>query len=123
MAVDAYFESPEQVAALVLVAPAIFAPILRSKASEKRETETEIPERGSTENNLKNPFFTIWNILGKLLGFVAQVSMKIVQGIKDIVGALYRVILTVVLRSALGRFLVCRNLYLLFLLRNFGKRM
>ncbi|CAA6661894.1 unnamed protein product [Spirodela intermedia] len=96
VAVDTYFEYPERIAALILVAPAIFAPLFGDKARKGR----------STTDNQRNHFIVIWNLLCRLVGLIVQTAMHVIKGMKDMLGSIYRNILLAVLRSSLSIILV-----------------
>ncbi|KAF3774918.1 putative hydrolase [Nymphaea thermarum] len=61
VAVDAYFEEPERVAALILVAPAIVAPLLSSNSnkSEPSEREGDMENRGSVWDDKEHMIYTV----------------------------------------------------------------
>ncbi|XP_078445305.1 alpha/beta-Hydrolases superfamily protein [Wolffia australiana] len=107
VAVDAYFESPERVAALILVAPAIFAPVVQSRERKDVGGETKNGERKEDGGERHwNVFSVVGNLLSRFSGFIVEAARKAFKVIKDLIGYLYRVILTAILRSALCRFLV-----------------
>lgn len=108
MAVDAYFESPERVAALILVAPAIVAPFFGHDASKgsQKGNAAQSEGGGSTADNQRNQFIMIWNLLCRLVGFIVQTAMHVIKGMKDMLGSIYRNILSAVLRSSLSIILV-----------------
>ncbi|XP_062180775.1 uncharacterized protein LOC133885136 isoform X2 [Phragmites australis] len=106
VAVDAYFEVPERVAALVLVAPAIFAPrkgLKESSLGEQKEQKQNVP---SDENSPPNPFARIWGRFLELCKNIAGIVLKMITAIRDVVRSLYVKALVAVLRSSLGVMLV-----------------
>ncbi|CAH9121586.1 unnamed protein product [Cuscuta epithymum] len=106
VAVEAYFEAPERVAALILVAPAIFAPFTSPKQGRNgRKSHTENGNSDSSRNK-KNVFGKIFTILSKFTKYVAQAISGIVKGTGKIMNSLYRKALAALLRSAVGLLLV-----------------
>lgn len=105
VAVDAYFEAPEQVAALVLVAPAIFAPRKGVKDSPTGEQEGQKQNVPDDENSL-NLFARIWGGFLKLCKHIAGLVSMLIMGLKDIFRSLYVKALVAFLRSSLGAMLV-----------------
>ncbi|CAA7398264.1 unnamed protein product [Spirodela intermedia] len=108
VAVDTYFEYPERIAALILVAPAIFAPLFGDKARKgsQKGKAAQSEDRGSTTDNQRNHFIVIWNLLCRLVGLIVQTAMHVIKGMKDMLGSIYRNILLAVLRSSLSIILV-----------------
>ncbi|TVU16916.1 hypothetical protein EJB05_32919, partial [Eragrostis curvula] len=106
VAVEAYFEAPERVAALVLVAPAIFAPRkgVKKSGSEEQEAQTQ---KGSTDENSPQSLFTkIWGGFLQLCMRIAGLVSKMVTSILDVVRSLYLKALVAFLRSTLGEMLI-----------------
>ncbi|KAF8725505.1 hypothetical protein HU200_020034 [Digitaria exilis] len=106
VAVDTYFEAPERVAALVLVAPAIFAPRKGVKDSATGEQEGQKQNVPNDESSPPNLFAGIWGGFLKLWKHIAGLVSKLIMGIKDIFRALYVKALVAFLRSSLGAMLV-----------------
>lgn len=109
VAVEAYFEAPEKIAALILVAPAILAPlnlgpVAKDNSSGKRnQTEGEDLEVKSKENW----FTTVFSILSKVSQYLGQAIMRLVRRMGDMIKSLYKKALSAFLRSAIGIMLVC----------------
>ncbi|EPS72371.1 hypothetical protein M569_02381, partial [Genlisea aurea] len=91
VALEAYFEAPERVAALILVAPAIFAPLMR-KNPQKQSPVVE------GDSSLLNPFSRLLHVLSKAATNVAAATANVARGIKSV----YKKTLATILRSALG---------------------
>jgi len=106
VAVDAYFEAPERVAALVLVAPAIFAPRKGVKDSETGEQEGRKQTVPNDENSPLNLFARIWGRFVALCKHIAGLVSKMIMAIRGVVQALYVKALVAFLRSSLGAMLV-----------------
>ena len=106
VAVDAYFEAPERVAALVLVAPAIFAPRKGVKDSETGEQEGRKQTVPNDENSPLNLFASIWGGFLALCKHIAGLVSKMIMAIRGVVQALYVKALVAFLRSSLGAMLV-----------------
>ncbi|OMO89949.1 hypothetical protein COLO4_19495 [Corchorus olitorius] len=108
VAVDAYFEAPERIAALILVAPAILAPRAIPKVSEGNRSERSNQTKGdsSDSNNLGKPLFRLLEILFKFTKFVTEAIMRMIKGMAGVIDSLYKRALSSVLRSAFGVMLV-----------------
>ncbi|KAI5346741.1 hypothetical protein L3X38_014620 [Prunus dulcis] len=108
VAVDAYYKAPERVAAMILVAPAIFAPrtikkgVKGSQSGEDNQTE----EDSSNSINLGNPFIQLFRMLSKFAKFISQAIMLVVKGMVGMFSSLYKKFLSAVLRSAFAVMLV-----------------
>ncbi|PHT52940.1 hypothetical protein CQW23_07402 [Capsicum baccatum] len=94
VAVEAYFEAPERVAALILVAPAILAPLNSG------------PVVKDNPSGKKNWFTTIFSILSKLSQYIGQTITRLVKGMGDMITSIYKKALSAFLRSAIGIMLV-----------------
>ncbi|KAF7132115.1 hypothetical protein RHSIM_Rhsim09G0187300 [Rhododendron simsii] len=104
VAVDTYFEAPERVAALILVAPAILAPLnIRKVVKENQpERDTQRQEEISHSNIHGNPFIRLGNVLLEFFKYVAQAIMRLFKGMGVMVNYLYKKALSAILRSSLG---------------------
>ena len=101
VAVDAYFEAPERVAALILVAPAILAPrvIPKPKAVETKGDRSD-------SNNLGKPQFKLFEMLFKFTKYVTEAIMGMIKGMTDVLNSLYKKALSSILQSAFAVVLV-----------------
>ncbi|KAL4190079.1 hypothetical protein AMTRI_Chr08g168640 [Amborella trichopoda] len=108
VAVNTYFEAPERIAALILVAPAILAPLLPQKVVRKDQVGEEIQmvDDGFPSNNQENLFSWIGKILSKLCSYVANTLMRLLRGMMDMVSGLFRNVLCAILRSRFALALV-----------------
>ncbi|OEL35890.1 hypothetical protein BAE44_0003088 [Dichanthelium oligosanthes] len=106
VAVETYFEAPERVAALVLVAPAIFAPRKGVKDSATGEQEGEKQNVPNDENSPPNLFARIWGGFLELCKHIAGSVSKMIMAIREVVRSLYVKALVAFLRSSLGVMLV-----------------
>ncbi|KAJ6831683.1 uncharacterized protein M6B38_347930 [Iris pallida] len=109
VAVNAYFEAPEKVAALILVAPAIVAPlVLRAgeKTNDEKGKDIQIEDGGSNLADGENLFFRIWKGLRKLYMLIAGIALQILKRVRDIVSSLFSKVLCSLLRSAFAVMLV-----------------
>lgn len=109
VAVNTYFEAPEKVAALILVAPAIVSPLVFKKGERGygigEEKQTEGPDvKAESQDNL---FVRIWKGLQKLYQFVAGLVLHLLSRMIDVIRSICFKALTAVLRSAFGLMLVC----------------
>ncbi|KAJ3680968.1 hypothetical protein LUZ60_015457 [Juncus effusus] len=118
VAVSTYLEAPERIAALILIAPAIFAPIFtKNPKSDPNKNEAIKP---------KNPLVRVWRVFLKLnlaviawrvilkfwrvfLKFCMKIAGLVVSlwgKVRDMVGWVYKKVLGSLLRSALGVMLI-----------------
>ena len=113
---NSYFEAPERVAALILVAPAILAPLTSQKRVTKgnqAKGDNQIQEDSSSNKSVGNPFFQLCSALLKFAMLVLQAIAQVVKGMVDTLCALYKKLLSAILRSAFAVVLVS------FRLKNF----
>ncbi|KAK8638696.1 hypothetical protein V6N13_137107 [Hibiscus sabdariffa] len=95
VAVDAYFEAPERVAALILVAPAILAPhaIPKPKVVETKGDRSD-------SNNLPKPRFEFFGGLFKFIKYVRRAILQMIMRMTNMLSSLYKKALSSILRSA-----------------------
>lgn len=109
VAVNAYFEAPEKVAALILVAPAIVVPLIlrpgEKKKDEKRE-DIKLEDEGSNLGDGENLFVGIWKGLLKIYVLIAGIAMQMLKTIRAMVNSVYIKVLSSILRSAFAVMLV-----------------
>ncbi|KAL4325163.1 hypothetical protein GQ457_11G010000 [Hibiscus cannabinus] len=121
VAVDAYFEAPERVAALILVAPAILAP----RAIPKPKVVETKGDR-SDSNNLPKPRFSVFGGLFKFIKYVRQAILQMIMRMTNMLSSLYKKALSCILRSAFCVMLVltlcvdkfCQSKWILLILAN-----
>ncbi|XP_019191968.1 PREDICTED: abhydrolase domain-containing protein cgi-58 [Ipomoea nil] len=108
VAVEAYFEAPERVAALILVAPAIVAPFTPPKVAkdDQRGDKSYKEDEKSEPGNKRNVFTGIFSILSKFTKYVAETIVGMVKGMGETLNSLYRKALSALLRSTIGVMLV-----------------
>ncbi|XP_060181584.1 uncharacterized protein LOC132611185 isoform X1 [Lycium barbarum] len=108
VAVEAYFEAPERVAALILVAPAILAPLnLGPGAKDNPSGKSNQTEGEDLEVNSKGNWFTkFFGFFSKLSQYLGQAIIRLVTGMGDMINSLYKKALSAFLRSAIGIMLV-----------------
>lgn len=108
MALNSYFEAPERVAALILIAPAILAPRIVKKVVEGNpwERNDQIERDRSDSFNLVKPFVKLYGILSLFTKYITQAILRVAKGMADMVNSLYKKLLSTVLRSAFGVMLV-----------------
>ncbi|WOL12520.1 hypothetical protein Cni_G21287 [Canna indica] len=109
VAVETYFEAPEKVAALILVAPAIVAPLnIWGINQEKKMGKGNQKENGHSDVSVPpvNPFMMFWNFLTNFYMHLVRVTLEIWQGMRDMIGSLYIKALSVLLRSTFSVVLV-----------------
>ncbi|XP_037433739.1 bifunctional epoxide hydrolase 2-like [Triticum dicoccoides] len=106
VAVEAYFEAPERVVALVLVAPAIFAPRKGEKENSVGEQEGADKKDSDDNNAAPNPFARIWRGFLGMCMWLAGLVLKLVMAVQDTVRALSSKLLVAFLRSSLAASLV-----------------
>lgn len=116
MAVNSYFEAPERVAALILVAPAIIAPLFVSKFAKGKQSlniegkqlgkDDQIQEDSSNSNFLENPFIRICKNLSKFSKYIVQAVMQMMKLATNMLNSLYKKALSAMLRSVIAVMLV-----------------
>ncbi|XP_077222433.1 alpha/beta-Hydrolases superfamily protein [Tasmannia lanceolata] len=108
VAVNTYFEAPERVAALILVAPAIVAPLIKHKETGESQmtSESQIGDGSLNSSDQDNLFLKIRKILSKFYKYIARATMQMVKGMVDMVSSLYRKVLSAILRSTVALMLV-----------------
>ncbi|XP_010278940.1 PREDICTED: uncharacterized protein LOC104612964 isoform X2 [Nelumbo nucifera] len=108
VAVDTYFEAPERVAALILVAPAILAPYVLPKGvkGNQMRRENQNQDNRSSSNIIENSFIRIGRTLSKFFVYIAQGIMQMLKGMVDMISSVYKKALKAVLCSAFGVMLV-----------------
>ncbi|XP_009363764.1 abhydrolase domain-containing protein abhd-5.2 [Pyrus x bretschneideri] len=108
VAVDSYFESPERVAALILISPAIFAPRAIEKVAKghQPEEDNQTEEDASNSVNQGNPFIQFFKTLSKFTKFISDAVMRLVKGMVGMLNSLYKKFLLAILRSAFAAMLV-----------------
>lgn len=103
VAAQTYFQAPERIAAMILVAPAIVAPFTSPK-KVKRNNQQD----GSESDNVKSPFFSLLNIVSNFSRFIVQTLLRFLKGMTTMVNSLYKKALSAFLRSSIGVMLVMR---------------
>ncbi|XP_043702485.1 uncharacterized protein LOC122652726 [Telopea speciosissima] len=108
VAVNTYFEAPERVAALILVAPAILSPNVLPKIIKGNQMKRENQIDGGNSNfyDGDNPFIRIGKTLSKFGMVIVQRIMQILKGMVGMISSLYKKALTAILRSAFAVMLV-----------------
>ncbi|GAB2275696.1 hypothetical protein Dimus_010450 [Dionaea muscipula] len=129
-AVRSYFEAPDRVAALILVAPAIFAPISAPKVIEGDHLPNTTQSQQNAFSSERSPSVTL--MLAQILSMLSRgilsamkmifSAMKMIfSAIKDMAISLYKTIVSSILRSSIAVFLVKNSLLFfgLFVYRQF----
>ncbi|CAI0457344.1 unnamed protein product [Linum tenue] len=112
VAVNTYFEAPDRVAALILVAPAIFAPNPSPKGSKGSESgrgnlaEGAEEDKSDSKGVLGNPFIALLKKLSRLAASIARATLKLLNGMMNMLDSLYKKALSAILCSALGLMLI-----------------
>ncbi|XP_057982894.1 uncharacterized protein LOC131167879 isoform X1 [Malania oleifera] len=108
VAINSYFQAPERVAALVLVAPAILAPFSSHKDVDRNQVggETTLQENSQNSNILGSSLIRFCKMLLKFSEYISQALMRLVKGMANRISFLYKKALLVVLRSRLAVILV-----------------
>ncbi|KAH7840138.1 hypothetical protein Vadar_013139 [Vaccinium darrowii] len=104
VAVDTYFEAPGRVAALILVAPAILAPLNIRKVSKENPSKRDAQrkEEISNSNVPRNPFIRLGNVLSEFSEYIVQAIMRLIKGMGEMINSIYKKALSAILRSSLG---------------------
>ncbi|XP_047171895.1 2-hydroxy-6-oxononadienedioate/2-hydroxy-6-oxononatrienedioate hydrolase isoform X2 [Vigna umbellata] len=105
VAVNTYFEAPERVAALILVAPAIFAPLTAPKIVKENQSRND-NQRKEDSSITKNPILVLYEMLSKITKYIAEAITQMMKWTVDILNSLYRKFLSAILRSSLAIMLV-----------------
>lgn len=115
VALDAYFEAPERIAALIFVAPAILAPLAIPKIVEGdlSERNNQTKRDRSDSNNLGKPLFKLFEILSKFTKYVTEAIMQMIKRMGGVLNSLYKKALSSILRSALGVMLVLTSFWMI----------
>lgn len=99
-------------AALILVAPAIFAPIIIQKVVKGLQPGTNDQTEGDSNSvDDGNPFVQFSKVLSKIARYISQAIMGLVKGMAVMLNSLYKRFLSALLRSTFAIMLV-RNFYL-----------
>ncbi|KAL5734544.1 hypothetical protein ACOSP7_032405 [Xanthoceras sorbifolium] len=104
VAVNSYFEAPERVAALILVAPAILAPhvvqkVVEGNRSQRKESNDQI-ERERSDLNPMNPFIKLLKMLSMFIKYIMRAIMQVAKGMADMINSQSKKALSAILRSA-----------------------
>ncbi|XP_031485717.2 uncharacterized protein LOC116254460 [Nymphaea colorata] len=105
VAVDAYFEAPERVAALILVCPALIAPLFSSNSNQRdlHEREDRRPENAEIGRSDRENMFRGILLLLRALRFLAQVVIaSMIKRILYLLSCFCRNLLSEILRSYFG---------------------
>ncbi|KAL6977581.1 hypothetical protein U1Q18_026375 [Sarracenia purpurea var. burkii] len=102
VAVNTYFEAPERVAAMVLIAPAIVAPFTARKVLKENQFKSDSQRKEDSSNSTirGNPFVKLYNIFSKFSKYIVQAIMHLMKGMGEMVSSFYKKVLSAVLRSA-----------------------
>ncbi|XAR71848.1 2,6-dioxo-6-phenylhexa-3-enoate hydrolase [Bertholletia excelsa] len=108
IAVNTYFQAPERVAALVLVAPAILAPLASHKVVQENrvERDAQLQEDRPYSYIHANAFIRFCNLSAMFTKYIVQAITLLVKGTGDILNSLHRKALSALLRSAFALMLI-----------------
>ncbi|KDP21616.1 hypothetical protein JCGZ_03287 [Jatropha curcas] len=108
VAVNTYFEAPERVAALILVAPAILAPRATHKvaAGDKPGGDTQTEGDRSNSSKIKKQVIKLFKILSNIAAYITRALIKMVKGMSDMLKSSYKKVLSTILRSTFGVMLI-----------------
>ncbi|KAJ1387506.1 Alpha/Beta hydrolase fold [Sesbania bispinosa] len=98
--------SPERVAALILIAPAIFAPLTPPKIVKENQSRQDVQMKEENSSIRKNPIFGLYKMLSKIAKYIAVAIAQMVKLMTDVINSLYRKLLSAILRSSLAVMLV-----------------
>lgn len=99
VAVNTYFEAPERVAALILIAPAIFAPLTTPKFFQQNQSRQQNQMKEDTNSVGKNPIVGLYKLLSKITKYIAVAITEMMKGMMDMLNSLYRKVVSAILRS------------------------
>ncbi|XP_038889856.1 2-hydroxy-6-oxo-6-phenylhexa-2,4-dienoate hydrolase [Benincasa hispida] len=97
VAVNSYFQDPQSVAALILVAPSILAPL----GGGRLPRDNPVQENVSDSNVVGNPIIHLFKILSTVAKYIVQSIMQMMKRILGIVDFFYIKLLSAFLRSTL----------------------
>ncbi|KAL5075376.1 hypothetical protein RYX36_014360 [Vicia faba] len=100
VAVKTYFEAPERVAAIILIAPAIFAPLTTPKVVRENQPRQDNEMKEDNASIRKNPIVELYTSLSKIIKNVAMAITKMMKPMIDILNSLYRKLLSTILLSS-----------------------
>lgn len=107
VAANAYFEAPERVAALILVAPAIVAPLVTGNLnSNENARQRNKSHENSSSKDEENPFRKIRLMLFRLWTGVSGLITNMLQKMKAMANNFYRKTLSAIFRSSFAVMLV-----------------
>ncbi|KAK4277678.1 hypothetical protein QN277_015638 [Acacia crassicarpa] len=107
VAVNTYFEAPERVAALILIAPAILAPLSAPKIVEKNQVNEDSVMKENNNSTIRaNPISGLYKVLSMITKYISEAITKMMKGMINMLNSLYRKFLSAVLRSALATTLI-----------------
>lgn len=104
VAVNTYFEAPERVAALILIAPAIFAPLTTPNFLKESGEGNQRKEDNSSVT--RNPIVGLYRLLSKIIMYIAKAIAEMMKPMINILNSLYKKLLSSILRSSPGIMLV-----------------
>lgn len=108
IAVNTYFEAPECVAALILVAPAIFATLTTPKVVKENQSGHDNQTEEDNSSIRKNPILGLYKMLSKTTKYIAEAISQMMKWTIDILNFWYRKLLSAILRSSLAIMLVIK---------------
>lgn len=105
---EAYFEAPDRVSALILVAPAIVAPLSATNSAKENQSdkENQVQESNSTSDKHPNLFVKFGQVMSKCSGYIINTIVQVLKGIMNVISSLYKKAIVALLRSALAVTLV-----------------
>ncbi|XP_061356648.1 uncharacterized protein LOC133301072 isoform X2 [Gastrolobium bilobum] len=106
VAVNTYFEAPNRVAALILIAPAIFAPLTGPRVVKENQSRQDNQMKEDNSSIGKNPIFGLYKMLSKITKYIAEAITQMMKQMTNMLNSLYRKFLSAILRSSLAIMLV-----------------
>ncbi|GAU42581.1 hypothetical protein TSUD_302970 [Trifolium subterraneum] len=100
VAVNTYFEAPERVAALILIAPAIFAPLTTPKTVKENQSGQDNQMKEDKSSIRRNPIVELYNSLSKIIKNIVKIITEMMKPMINILNSLYRKLLSAILRSS-----------------------
>lgn len=101
VAAQTYFKAPERVAAMILVAPAIIAPLTPPKKVKENDQQDS-----SSSDTPKNPGSNLFGIVSRFSRFLLRAIINLFKGMANMVDSLYKKALSAFLRSRIAVMLV-----------------
>ncbi|KZV35459.1 hypothetical protein F511_32504 [Dorcoceras hygrometricum] len=108
VAIDTYFEAPNRVAALILVAPSFVPPFFTRNVTKDDQAgiDNHMKGKGSNPSTPVSVFLIFRNTLLKFTKHIADTIVSIIKGVGVVVNTMYKKAVSAILRSSVGLTLI-----------------